>query len=321
MLNNSQVDNNTASHTSGAGIVNHGTMTLNKSEVNGNTAAGSGVVASGGGIINAQGPPGAAGTGILTLNNSRVNNNRAGGDGGGIANGVPLGGPMPLLGGAGDVESQPGDRQHRRPRRRHLQLRRNGDALGHGCHRQHAGQLRTPGHHRRLHRLTASGRINRRERFGVCRVVPFCRESRGLSLGGDRHRIVAWASVRNDAREGAFHPYAHTVRSGAEVAVFVTRRNGSEVLLVHRSPRQGSYWHVVAGGVEPGETAPEAAERELLEETGLVAEVTAGVKVSEYVYPLTEEPAARRREYDPSVVEVEVTCFQAEAPDELGANA
>jgi hypothetical protein len=33
-------------------------MTLNKSEVNGNTAAGSGVVASGGGIINAQGRPG-----------------------------------------------------------------------------------------------------------------------------------------------------------------------------------------------------------------------------------------------------------------------
>ena len=106
------------------------------------------------------------------------------------------------------------------------------------------------------------------------------------------------------------------VRSGVEVAVFVTRRNGSEVLLVHRSPRQGSYWHVVAGGVEPGETAPEAAERELLEETGLVAKVTAGGKVSEYVYPLTEEPTERRREYDPSVIEVEVTCFQAEAPDE-----
>ena len=33
------------------------------------------------------------------MNNSRVNNNRAGGDGGGIANGVPLGGPVPLIGG------------------------------------------------------------------------------------------------------------------------------------------------------------------------------------------------------------------------------
>jgi hypothetical protein len=99
VLNNSEVDNNTASHTSGGGIVNHGSMTLNKSEVNGNTAAGSGLVASGGGIINAQGPPGAANTGILTLNNSAVDNNRAGGDGGGIANGLPLPGPMPLPGG------------------------------------------------------------------------------------------------------------------------------------------------------------------------------------------------------------------------------
>ncbi|HEY2125569.1 MAG TPA: hypothetical protein VGH77_00130 [Streptosporangiaceae bacterium] len=98
VLNNTQVDNNTASHTSGGGIVNHGTMTLNKSEVNGNTAAGTGVVASGGGIISAQGPPGSVGT-VLTLNNSKVNNNTAGGDGGGIANGIPLPGPMPLPGG------------------------------------------------------------------------------------------------------------------------------------------------------------------------------------------------------------------------------
>ena len=74
-------------------------MTLINSQVNRNTAAGSGVVASGGGIISAQGMPGSAPT-TLTLINSRVNNNRAGGDGGGIANGIPLPGPMPLVGGA-----------------------------------------------------------------------------------------------------------------------------------------------------------------------------------------------------------------------------
>lgn len=39
------------------------------------------------------------GSAILTINNSQVSNNRAGGVGGGIANGVPLGGPMPLIGG------------------------------------------------------------------------------------------------------------------------------------------------------------------------------------------------------------------------------
>jgi len=97
-LNNSKVDNNTASHTTGAGIVNHGRMTLNNSEVNGNIAAGSGLAASGGGIVNVQGQPGTGDT-MLTINNSRVNDNRAGGNGGGIANGVPFP-QMPLGGGA-----------------------------------------------------------------------------------------------------------------------------------------------------------------------------------------------------------------------------
>jgi 8-oxo-dGTP pyrophosphatase MutT (NUDIX family) len=106
------------------------------------------------------------------------------------------------------------------------------------------------------------------------------------------------------------------VRTGAEVAVFVTRRSGSEVLVVHRSPEQGGYWHVVAGGVEPGETSAQAAERELREETGLVAKVVAGVDVIEYAYPLTEEPADRRRRYDPAIAEVEVTCFHVAAPDD-----
>lgn len=99
VLNNTQVNNNTARHTSGGGVVNHGTMTLRNSLVIGNTAAGSGIVASGGGIISAQGEPGSPPT-TLTLVNSLVAFNRAGGDGGGIANGVPLPGPMPLIGGA-----------------------------------------------------------------------------------------------------------------------------------------------------------------------------------------------------------------------------
>jgi 8-oxo-dGTP pyrophosphatase MutT (NUDIX family) len=96
----------------------------------------------------------------------------------------------------------------------------------------------------------------------------------------------------------------------------VTRKSLSEVLILHRSPEQGGYWHVVAGGVELGEAVEEAAERELLEETGLDANVTAGIKVVEYAYPLSEEPADRRSLYDPSVVKVEVTCFHVTAPDE-----
>jgi len=110
--------------------------------------------------------------------------------------------------------------------------------------------------------------------------------------------------------------YAETVRTGAEIAVFVTRRDGREILLVHRAPVQGGYWHVVAGGVESGETVAQAAERELREETSLVAAVSVGAEVTEYAYALTEEPAERRSLYDPSVMQVRVTCFLATAPDD-----
>jgi 8-oxo-dGTP pyrophosphatase MutT (NUDIX family) len=106
------------------------------------------------------------------------------------------------------------------------------------------------------------------------------------------------------------------MRSGDEGAIFVTRRQRTQVLIVHRSPIQGSYWHVVAGGVEPGETAEHAAARELEEETGLDAPVVAPKEIVAYVYSLTEEPADRRAAYDPSVAEVTVTCFIADAPDD-----
>jgi hypothetical protein len=87
VLNDSEVNRNTASHTSGAGIVNHATMTINHASVNGNKAAGTGVAASGGGILNVQGPPNSGPANVLTLNHSTVDNNSAGGNGGGIANG------------------------------------------------------------------------------------------------------------------------------------------------------------------------------------------------------------------------------------------
>jgi dihydroneopterin triphosphate diphosphatase len=105
------------------------------------------------------------------------------------------------------------------------------------------------------------------------------------------------------------------VRTGAEVAVFVTRRGGSEVLILHRSAVQGGYWHVVAGGVELGETVAEAAQRELQEETGLLANPAAGVEVVEHLYSRTGEPASRQNQHAP-VAEVEVTCFHVAAPDE-----
>ena len=56
------------------------------------------------------------------------------------------------------------------------------------------------------------------------------------------------------------------------IEVFIVVRRVGEYLVVHRAPAGGAYWHGIAGGLESGETPAEAAERELLEETGLAAE-------------------------------------------------
>ena len=90
-----------------------------------------------------------------------------------------------------------------------------------------------------------------------------------------------------------------------EVTVYV--RRGEEWLVLHRSPRQGAYWHVVAGGVEPGESDAEAAARELLEEVGLEAELVDLERSFEYA----PEP------WEPRAVfggPFSVACFRADAP-------
>ena len=86
--------------------------------------------------------------------------------------------------------------------------------------------------------------------------------------------------------------------------VFVRRND--QFLVLHRSERQGAFWHGVSGGVELGESAAEAAERELLEETGLQAEPVEAGRTFTYV-PEAWEPHA-------GIGEVRVDCFVAEAP-------
>ncbi|MBA2462748.1 MAG: NUDIX pyrophosphatase [Actinobacteria bacterium] len=89
-----------------------------------------------------------------------------------------------------------------------------------------------------------------------------------------------------------------------EVLVFVHR--GSEFLVLHRSERQGAYWHVVAGGVEPGESATQAAKRELREETGLAADPTSTGREFTYTPEAWESHAGSGA--------IRVDCFVADAP-------
>lgn len=81
--------------------------------------------------------------------------------------------------------------------------------------------------------------------------------------------------------------------------VVVVRRAGPEFLVLLRSPDRGGYWNLVAGGVEPGEDAAEAAARELAEETGLVA-------------PLS--PLGLELSYEKPWGRVRLDAFVAEAP-------
>jgi ADP-ribose pyrophosphatase len=73
------------------------------------------------------------------------------------------------------------------------------------------------------------------------------------------------------AKDGKEHDVE--VVEHAEAVVVIVRPKPDELLLVrqYRHPLGRDNWEVVAGGMNPGETPPEAAARELREETGYVA--------------------------------------------------
>ena len=100
------------------------------------------------------------------------------------------------------------------------------------------------------------------------------------------------------------------MRGDQEIIVVV--RRGAEFLVLRRAPERLGYWSLVAGGLEPDETFHEAAQRELLEEAGLQAEVRAlSVTLS---YSLLDDPPAIRARYAPGIETVTVHAFAVDAP-------
>ena len=69
---------------------------------------------------------------------------------------------------------------------------------------------------------------------------------------------------------------------GVRVAA-VVERDGDLLLVRHQKPDRDPYWVLPGGRLEPGETIPEGAGRELAEETGLEASFSGVLYVSEFL--------------------------------------
>ena len=69
---------------------------------------------------------------------------------------------------------------------------------------------------------------------------------------------------------------------GVRVGV-VVERYGALLLVRHEKPGREPYWVLPGGRLEPGETIPECASREIMEETGLTGRFLGVLYVSEFL--------------------------------------
>jgi 8-oxo-dGTP pyrophosphatase MutT (NUDIX family) len=89
--------------------------------------------------------------------------------------------------------------------------------------------------------------------------------------------------------------------------VAIVVRRGDRYLVLHSVP--GGHWNHAAGQVEQSESAADAAQRELAEETGLESPVT-DLAIPQH-YPV---PDAERDSYPAGLASVRVDSFVADAP-------
>jgi len=98
-------------------------------------------------------------------------------------------------------------------------------------------------------------------------------------------------------------------RRPVQVLVYLARStdDGWRWLLLHRIPERGGFWQGVTGGAEWGEGLPDAARREMFEETGFRPIELLRIDCM-YTFPMEDE---WKRDYLPGTLTIEENVFLA----------
>ncbi|MFY9611290.1 MAG: dihydroneopterin triphosphate diphosphatase [Blastocatellia bacterium] len=102
----------------------------------------------------------------------------------------------------------------------------------------------------------------------------------------------------------------HKQPRSVQVVIFAETDFGREFLLLRRIASHGGFWQSVTGSLEDEETHPEAAVREVREETGII--VTADHLIDLQLLNTFEIAPQWRSRYAPGVTQNEEVCFAME---------